>query len=161
MKSWNRERKRTRDRLLKCDMNELLPSPYTNVIDTIYPWTNQSLGILQQYLYEIAKKHGFTGEKDKLFERFSKGTVTYATIDTFPIHGSPQQLYLDNETDVLYYAKTISQIQNIQQLYSMGIIISDTVSDENNTLYYLYIPIRALPIENLIFSGGTAADYID
>lgn len=59
MKTWNRERKRTRDRLLRYDFNMAPAAPQTAELPYVYPWENLRLNQLGRQIYELACQNGF------------------------------------------------------------------------------------------------------
>lgn len=159
MKTWNRERKRTRDRLLDYYIHEILPMPQTQIVNPVYPWYDQSLSRLSRQIYDIAVMNGFVDTEPNFWAKFSRGAVTSSVLSQFPVPGNENELYLDTETDVLYYFKQTENEINMQYADLNGVEIVG--KSEDDTLTYLYIPVRALPIEDLIINSGTAAEYID
>ena len=178
MKTWNRERKRTRDRLLDYEFTIVPPHPHSGgipfifpietdssipildaastVLPIIYPWENVQLDFLEDEIFAIARRNGFEGTKSQLWDVFSRdGYVVQATLDTFPWPGNPKNLYLDSETGIVYYFKTSSTI-NYENAENAGAIIRQL----DTNIYYLYIPVRALLIENTILDSGDALEYI-
>lgn len=186
--NWNKERWRTRDRLLEYDFSivpayphsggiavpypqesERIPIsiPYLANVDLpmIYPWENIALSVLSHQLYLIAVDNGYTGTETEFLVRFANGDgdsgdsekeVIIGTLTTFPMPGAIDKLYLDRETGILYYFKATNLPVNEQAAEDMGIVITET----HGNVTYLYIPVRALPIENLIYNCGDASDYI-
>lgn len=158
-KDWNFERYRTRDRLLDYAFDPIFSLPSNKKIPIIYPWENINSSILSEQIYKIAQAHGFDGDFDEFWERFNTGGIVTGTIATFPIPGKENTLYLDLTTNILYYFKSTNEIINTEAAEELHIEIVGTSSD--NIFTYLYIPVRAMPIENLIFDSGTAQEYID
>lgn len=156
MKTWNRERKRTRDRLLEYDFSIVPPTPHSAGLPFIYPWENISTMQLAAQFKQIAEQYGYTGSLEELFSKFANGVIISGTINTFPIAGNTQNLYLDTQTDILYYFKTTNTI-NYDAAEQAGAVIVNTEQNEIS----VYIPIRALLIENIILSCGDASEYID
>lgn len=159
MKTWNRQRKRTRDRLLEYYLSAPLLNPQTTIIDSVYPWHNYSLAMLSRQIYQLAVRHGFNDTEPKFWEKFAHSDIAYGALSTFPIPGNTDRLYLDTETDILYYFKQTTAQINIQQADLNGVEIVGHSDD--GLITYLYIPVKALPIEDLIINSGTAAEYID
>ena len=154
MKTWNRERKRTRDRLLdydplsipsSIDINPLIPTPVSINEQT-----------LQNIIFNIATKYGFSGTNEDFWERFNTQTIHRGTIDTFPVPGKDYDLYLDTNTGILYYFKIISGQINSDIIAKVNIAIVGTSIVGSTTTTYLYIPVQAFPIENLIYDCGNA-----
>ena len=61
MKTWNRERKKTRDRLLDYDASIMPIMPSTASLPYIYPWENITLSILSNQIFKVAQLNGYTG----------------------------------------------------------------------------------------------------
>ena len=146
---WNRERRRTRDRLLKY-YGGILPAPaHSNSIGVIYPWEEMNLVEFEHEFYNLASKHGYEGSPASLWEvMFKDSSIITGTIHTFPMPGDPNLLYLDIETDILYYFKRSVSI-DIEQAAENGAYYI-----QNNDVYYVYIPVRALLIEDTILNCG-------
>ena len=180
MKTWNKERKRTRDRLIEYDFNLVPPHPHSAGIPFIfpieseglnplppfggnatslpfvYPWEQIQIHMLERDIFIIAQNNGYEGTAEQLWQIFSRdGWVVKGTIDTFPLPGNPNNLYLDAETGILYYFKT-SDTVNYENAESAGAVIHEI---DANT-FYLYIPVRALLIEDTILNCGDASEYI-
>lgn len=160
MKTWNRQRIKTRDRLFDYDL------PMYPIIDKLqapYPWASANLSVLTKQLYEIALQNGFLGNQQSFISRFTNGSIIRGTLDSFPIPGNADTLYLDKETDVLYYFKQTNTELNLQLLARIGAAIvghSIVAGTEDTITTYLYIPIRAMPLQDIIFNCGSAAEYI-
>lgn len=175
--NWNTERWRTRDRLLDYDITIVPPHPHSGGITYhfllkdedlspimpfpeahsslpfIYPWEAINLYELEKSIYLIAQRNGYTGSEDTLWNRFSNGTVVTGTLDTFPIPGDELNLYFDKETEILYYFKAVSNHINVDAVTRIGAAIIGTSQIDTEVEWtYLYIPVRALPIENLIYN---------
>lgn len=159
---WNHERYRTRDRLLR-NLDFFPDNPVTNRMPMVYPWENIALSVFERQLLDLAHKYGFTGDANDFFNRFSSGAIHYGTLNTFPIDGIENDLYLDTETDILYYFKATTETIDTTMAAKIGVAIvgQSSVINQQETITYLYIPIRALPIENLIYDCGDAAEFID
>lgn len=152
---WNEERYKTRDRLL--DYN-FIPYPIispTIILPRIYPWENIELGILSKQILEIAQKYGYSGEESAFWERFQTGSIITGTLTTFPVPGDENNLYLDTNTDILYYFKFTTNELDFNLIARIGAAIVGTsiVMNTEDIIKYLYIPVRALPIENLILNN--------
>ena len=163
MKTWNRERFRTRDRLLEYDTSimPLIPTAGASM-SMIYPWENASLAILSHQIFKLAQASGYTGPEELLFEKFNGSHIhKYDKLIMFPSIGIIGDLYLDLETGILYYYISTSQSVDTEKIAIVGgaIVGYSIVGDVTET--HLYLPIRALPIENLIYDCGDAAEYID
>lgn len=161
-----RERWRTRDLLLEYDMNILPPRPRAAGISMVYPWEATDLALLAQQVYEIAKRNGFVGEQDEFWSHFNNSGTIYRgkTIDDFPTIGMENTLYFDEETEILYYFKSTRQQVNADIAARIDIAIVGTAEIDNDgtteTVTYMYVPVRAMPIENLIYNCGDASEYI-
>lgn len=156
-----RERKRTRDRLLEYDLTIMPPRPHTAGLAMIYPWENSSLLALQHQLFLIAQNNGYNGEETDFLARFAQGNnsggVNTGTINTFPIPGVENQLYLDTETEVLYYFKIFTNEIQEEFINKYGIEIVGSMDN----IIYAYIPVRALPMEPLFIDCGSSTESID
>ncbi len=152
-----RERKRTRDRLLDY---ALPPRPHTAGLAMVYPWENSSLSILSHQLFLIARNNGFTGEESEFLTKFSNnaGGVNIGTINTFPIPGVEDQLYLDIESEILYYFKIAPDGISTEIADKVG---AEVVGRAEDNSIYVYIPVRALPIEPLLLDCGSSTELID
>lgn len=155
-----KERWRTRDRLLDYDAHIVPPSPHSAGISTVYPWESISLQNLSHQIYILAQNNGFIGTEQMLWNKFSAGSVIMIdTINNFPEEGAENNLYLDKETDILYYFKKSSTYN-----YNIGdtaeVVVAGTAQAEepNVTIYFLYIPVRALLIEDTILNCGDATE---
>lgn len=182
--NWNYERWRTRDRLLEYDGSIMPLYPHSGGIavpypregdipltipeliheaelKTVYPWENYSLNILAHQLYLIARDNGFSGTEKYFIEKFSSNDtanekdVIVGTIETFPREGNENILYLDKETSILYYFKHANSI-NEQAIQDTASVITGF---ENN-IYFIYIPVRALLLEDTILNCEDASEYI-
>lgn len=152
-----RERKRTRDRLLDY---ALPPRPHTAGLAMVYPWENSSLTILSHQLFQIARNNGFTGEESEFLTKFSSsaGGVNIGTIDTFPVPGVEDQLYLDISTEILYYFKIAPDGISAEIADKVG---AEVVGRADDNSIYVYIPVRALPIEPLLLDCGSSTELVD
>lgn len=163
MKTWNRERFKTRDRLLEYDTSIMPLTPIAGAsMPMIYPWENASLAILSHQIFKLAQASGYTGSEELLFEKFNGSHIhTYDKLIMFPSIGIIGDLYLDLETGILYYYISTSQSVDTEKIAIVGgaIVGYSIVGDVTET--HLYLPVRALPIENLIYDCGDAAEYID
>ena len=160
---WNRQRYRTRDRLYNVQGLDGLPTFLEPTIAPIPLYSNSHLNLLEKEIFEIARQNGFMGDNNSFWQKFSAGNVhVLPTILDFPIQGIIGDLYLDQETDILYYFKSTTQIVYSDQAARIGAAIVGThiIQNTTTTITYLYIPVRALPIENLIYDCGDAAEYI-
>ena len=158
MKTWNKERKRTRDLLIEYDISIMPPHPrsggivvvypwgspaYDSVIDNyipkqahtttlsmIYPWENTSLNILNYQLYLIAVQNGFEGSLEDFKDLFTS-FVGARSIMFATYDTFPEQGILNK----LYF-------------------------DLNEKILYYwdneYIPVNAMLIANTIIEGGEA-----
>ena len=125
----------------------------------VYPWEKAQLSILSYQLYEIAKDNGFFGTLETFLARFGSndGHIVEGTIETFPVPGNTTSLYLDVETGIVYYFKET----NLPVLADVAEDLGAVIVGNEGAITYLYIPIRALLIENTLLDCGTAAEYID
>jgi hypothetical protein len=122
MKTWNRERKRTRDRLLDDNLDSWIPTLTISHIP--YPVVNIPVSLAANALYALAVANGFEGTQQELLSNFDNITnhIIIGTLDTFPKLGDNEHLYYDTSLKILYY-----------------------FSDENNE----YHPIETLPISTI------------
>ena len=156
MKTWNKERKRTRDRLLEYDFNIVPPHPHSAGLSIVYPWENMQLYQLEYQIYTLAQNNGYNGTMEDLWNVFSKyGYIISGTISTFPLPGDTKNIYFDTETGIIYYFK-ISETINNEALESTGAVATAA----NDGTFYVYIPVRALLIEDTILNCGDASEYI-
>lgn len=183
--NWNEERWRTRDRLLDYDITIVPPHPHSGGIACpyplededlspripspeadsslpfIYPWEATNLYELERSIYLIAQRNGYTGSEDTLWNRFSNGTVVTGTLATFPVPGDELNLYFDKETEILYYFKAVPNHISVDAATRIGATIVGTSQIDTEVEWtYLYIPVRALVIENTILDCGDASEYI-
>lgn len=154
------ERWRTRDRLLEYDSVVIPPHPHSAGLPMIYPWEDMPLSVLSHQLFEIAKKNGFEGAESEFLEKFSHNTggVNTGTIETFPVPGKEDQLYLDVETEILYYFKIAQESVAEEIATQYG---AEVVGRTEDGTFYVYIPVRALPVEPLFIDCGTSTDVTD
>lgn len=175
--NWNRERWRTRDRLIEYDFSIVPPHPHSagipfvypmedmdlspmlpleinnSDLPIIYPWEEMHTALIEREIYLIARKNGYDGTPEQLWDIFSaEGFVISGTIETFPVPGNPKNLYLDEETGVLYYYRELIGAPNYEAIEAVGAVIVGTG---------IYIPVRALLMEDTILNCGNAAEYID
>lgn len=158
MIDWNYERYRTRDRL-RAPTQPIPYYPHNINLPYVYPWEDASLAILSEKLYQIALQNGFIGSSSDFLERFSSnnGQIVRGTIATFPVPGSDVDFYFDEETEIFYYFKATDTPINVEAAGALGATIVGT----NGSITYLYIPVRAMPLENIIWNCGDAAEFID
>ena len=164
--NWNKERFRTRDRLLEYDSTIMPLKPHSAGLPIVYPWENNPLSSLSHKLFLIAQSNGYTGNEEDFLNRFSNGEtnsssgegVNTGTINTFPVPGIENQLYLDIETEILYYFKIVLEQFSDDFINKTG---AEIVGRGENGSYYLYIPVRTLPIEPLLLNCGSSSDLID
>ena len=156
IKDWNHERRRTRDRLYYSLLVDYYNCPTPMPSPIIYPIENLSSAVLSKQLYQIALNNGYTGSLQDFFDKFSSndGEIIRGTIATFPVPGSDTNFYFDEETSILYYFKMVNQQVNEDMIKTLGAVIVDT----NDAMTYLYIPIRAMSIEDTILNYGSTAD---
>lgn len=157
MIDWNHERHRTRDRLLRPYPLSYYPHPIQ--LPYAYPWEDISLSILGDRLYELASQNGFSGTSQEFIEKFStqSGQIIRGTIATFPVPGSDVNFYFDTETEILYYFKATDEPVNPNIVDAIG----GTIVGTEGSTTYIYIPVRAMPLENIIWNCGSAAEFID
>lgn len=153
-----KERRRTRDLLLEYDTAIMPARPRAAGLAMVYPWENTSLNILSKQIYEIAAKNGYLESEEEFWKHFSEGAgVVVGTIDTFDVPGKENQLYLDKETEILYYFKVAGPEIATEIAEQVGVVVVGT--EDSKT--YLYIPIHALPIESLILDRDSSTITID
>lgn len=145
-----RERRRTRDRLLEYDTSIIPLHPITTGLAMVYPWEDLSLSSLARQFFTIVRANGYSGTEEDFWARFSQDSIVYGTVNTFPIPGNENTLYLDRETEILYYFKETEKPIDIEHAQNADAIIVG----EN----YLYIPVRALLIEDTIINDGTLTE---
>ena len=162
---WNRERYRTRDRLLDYNISLFPITPKTTILPSIYPWENITNSRLSNQLYEIAKNHGYTGNETDFLNKFSatSDSIVTGTLMTFPIPGIETNLYFDTETGILYYFTATNSPIDLNLIAKIGgaVVGQSIVVNLAEIITYIYLPVNALPLENLIFNCGNAAEYID
>ena len=137
-------------------------------LKTIYPWENYQLNILSHQLYMIAQDNGFNGTEHQFLTKFgnigapTENTVIVGTLATFPLPGEESVLYLDKETGILYYFKSTTHTVYTEIAAKIGaaIVGQSVIEDTQEIVTYLYIPVRALLIENTILDCGDASEYI-
>ena len=159
MMDWNFERYRTRDRLLDYDFNIVPPAPHSAGLSMVYPWENIILEQLGAQIFLLAQQHGFSGTEEQFWDRFNNPSIYFGTLETFPVPGNENILYFDKENETLYYFVAASgniDPNLIEQ--AGGEIVGES---QTNDITYLYLPIRALLIEDTILNCGDAAEYID
>lgn len=139
-KNWNYERWRTRDRLIEYNFDIIAPYPHTASLPIVYPWENLSLSQLEYQIITIAKNHGFSDTDKTFWDKFSKNFLIRSTVDKFPVFGDEYCLYLDINTNILYYFKIIATSELPDYIKENGIIISGHSKEED--CVYLYIPIK-------------------
>ena len=158
MKTWNRERKRTRDLLLEYDLAIMPPrprsgglvvlypwgsssydnmvdipiphSPHTTTLAMVYPWEDISLTQFNNQLYLVAVQNGFEGSIDD-FKNLFASFVGARSIFFSTYDAFPAQ----GITNRLYFDL------------------------DEKILYYWdneYIPINAMLIANTTVNGGEA-----
>ncbi len=129
--NWNRERHRTRDRLLDYDAAIMPPHPVSAGLAMVYPWENTALSILEKQLFTIAIASGYTGTQNDFNTSFgsylSTRSIHFAPYDEFPEIGETDTLYFDSNTGTIYYYTDAT-----------------------------YKPASTLPIVNTILYGGGA-----
>ena len=141
----NRDRWRTRD-LLAEEGKEITPF---SSINTVYPWKDIQLKVLSEKIYQIAQKYGYTNTKEAFWTKFNEGTVIVDSVENFPPIGEENKLYLDKNSGIVYYFITTTQEVYTQLATSLDVIITE---ESNEEIKYLYIPIKAMPIEKLIIN---------
>lgn len=151
----NAQRKATRDKLLEVYKYQPKDLSYINSIQSVYPWEKMQQSQLEQQLYQIAVDNGFTGTVEEFKRRytdaFAGGRVINGTIDTFPVPGEYQNIYYDTDSNIIYHfvAATTSELNP-----QLATLVGSYIVGEEGDLTYLYVPIRALLIENMIIGGG-------
>ena len=149
-------RQLTRDLLLMYD-DTIVPSyPHSAGLSIVYPWENIALSSLAKQFFELAKSKGYTGDEEMLWSRFINGSLVRGNANNFPTIGDENNLYLDSESETLYYFKITNEILDQELFARMGAIVSGQDDDS----IYLYLPIQALPIEDLIIDCGSAAEHM-
>lgn len=146
----NKERWKTRDLLVN---NTKINTPFSS-IKTVYPWENMQLNALSKQIYEIAKKYGYSENEEAFWTRFSDGSIICSTIEEFPEIGDENKIYLDKESGVLYYFVPSTKVIYHELANALDIVITGTSMKDGQEITYLYIPIKAMPVENLIYNGG-------
>ena len=107
-----KERWRTRDLLLEYDTAIMPARPRTAGLAMVYPWEDLSLSMLKAQIIEIARQNGYNGNDEEFWNHFSNftGGVNTGTLNTFPSPGKETDLYLDTETNILYYSPKSANI---------------------------------------------------
>lgn len=156
-----RERWRTRDLLLEYNLDIMPPRPRSAGLNMVYPWETMDLSILSHQIIQLAKDNGYTGSDEEFWSKFTGGAIVTGTISTFPVTGLEVNLYLDTDTGILYYFKATAEPINPSNVALIGAAIVGQAQVGQNTYTYLYIPVRSMPMEDIIFDCGSAAEYID
>ena len=145
------------------DIADLPLNPNDTNMDMIYPWENITNAALAQQIYAIAQKYGYNSTLQQFWIKFSNTSVVYGTLATFPNPGAEDYLYMDTETDILYYFKSTTKIVNKEAAARVGIAIigNSRVNRDGAKITDMYIPVRSLLIEDTILSEGDASEYID
>lgn len=125
-----------------------------NNIQTVYPWEKIQRSQLKQQLYELAKDYGYTGTEDDFMMRFIGGVIITVYNKDFPIPGDSTSLYFETSKEILYYFKQTTEEVDEQVASAVGAIIVDIETEAGVTTTSLYIPVKAMPVENLIIHGG-------
>ena len=150
--NWNYERWRTRDRLLDYDFSIIPAAPHSAGLPLIYPWETIQLSQLSYQFFTLAQQHGYTGTEQYLWDKFSEGNIILSVLNEFPIPGNENNLYLDKNTEILYYFKASKVPVNPLIAGKIGIAtVGYSLVDD---IYYLYLPIKALSIEDTIFNNN-------
>lgn len=124
---------------------------YFNNISHVYPWENMQLTALSEQIYKIAQKHGYQENEESFWDKFNNGAVIISTLANFPPIGDENKIYLDKESGILYYFIATTSLIYYELANAVGAIIN---KDKAKEITYLYLPIKAMPIQNLIISGG-------
>lgn len=141
-------RKQTRDLLLEYDFTCI--HPRAGGLSMIYPWENNELLRLKKQIFQIAVDSGFNGSEHDFWEIFGNGQIIVGNSPSdFPIPGKEEDLYYDRSSGTVYYFKEMATAI-IENDLPTGAIIAGTSGD----ISYLYVPIRAMLLENIIISGG-------
>ena len=153
----------TRDRLLDYDFSIVPAVPHSAGLNLVYPWENFTLVSLSKQILTLARQNGYEGDESTFWSRFAEGIVHTGTIDSFPIPGCEQDLYLDNETEILYYFKATTETIYTELAARVGVAIvgQSIIEDTQEIITYLYIPVRALLIEDTILNCGSAEEVIE
>ena len=154
MLTWNRERIKTRDRLLGYNFCVVLPQPHCVSIPMVYPWETMSQDQLAAQIILIAKANGYTGDEADFWRLFSERCVVFGTLATFPEVGSNHSLYFDTETEILYYFKAVDYEVSDEAAALLGAEITSI----DGVITNMYIPIRSLLIEDTILNVESATD---
>lgn len=148
----------TRDLLLEYDPQVMSFHYRMAGLSVVYPWENMNRAIVSKEIYEIAKNSGFEGSEEEFWKSFSGGIVVRGTIETFPVPGNELNLYLDDNTNVVYFFKAIRDEVDDKVAEEIGayIVGSEVIKfeDGEDDVLYLYIPIRALPLLKTLIVGG-------
>ena len=131
-RDWNRERYRTRDRLLEYD-NTIYPQvPHSAGLAVVYPWENMSITSLMKQLYQGAAASGYSGTESEFVSKFGEllggRQIIFGTINSFEVSDDDEHLYYDTEDNIMYYYE----------------------DDE-------FIPINALLVNDAILDSGHAS----
>ena len=128
---WNRERYRTRDRLLDYDQTVVPLKPHSAGLPIVYPWENLSTSVLSKQLFDIAAKSGFDGTQEDFNTNFGRylqnKEVVFARFVDFPQEGETAKLYFDLDENILYY-------WNTEYIPVNALLIAGTILDSGNAL---------------------------
>ena len=139
---------RLKTSMLTLDVNDYQAA---NSIQTVYPWQNIQNSQLAKQIFNIAKMYGNEDTtKEEFWTSISKKEIIIDTIDNFPSIGDENTLYFDKISGILYYFISTADIIYTELAEAVGARIEQ---DEEH-ITYLYIPIKAMPMENLIIGGG-------
>ena len=125
-----------------------------NNIQTVYPWENAQLTILAQQIYKIAQNAGYTEDIQSFYNQFNEGTVIITNLEDLPPIGNSNKLYLDKSSGILYYFISTDKVIYNELASAIGAVIINSIENDSQIITNLYIPVKAMPIENLIINGG-------
>lgn len=127
---WNRERYRTRDRLLEYDDTIVPLYPHSAGLPIIYPWESDLLKNIVHQFFLMAAASGYTGSEETFMTSFGylieNEQIIFSSFDEFPESGDNNHLYFDTQENIMY-AYVNNEYQPLNEL-----LIKDTILNGGN-----------------------------